>query len=195
METYHLTLFQLTLPDVDTRMRPASTNQIPAQQAHVPPLLAPVPTRPPTGHQVMPMVVKQISPQRQDYQAPLQHVMTPPVHQPAHPYYGQEYYANHLHQHQLNYPPQEQFPPPHGGHQYTEQPHLTGPQYHRPYQRNRENSWRRRYDPMASMMQMGTFFMRAERTMSRMQRLRYRGRSYRGNLGNNQPPPPPGNYQ
>ncbi|PLW15656.1 hypothetical protein PCANC_15125 [Puccinia coronata f. sp. avenae] len=111
METYHLTLFQLTLPDVDTRMRPALTNQIPAQQAHVPPLLAPVPTRPPTGHQVMPMVVKQISPQRQDYQAPLQHVMTPPVHQPAHPYYGQEYYPNHLHQHQLNYPPQEQFPP------------------------------------------------------------------------------------
>ncbi|PLW34282.1 hypothetical protein PCANC_17692 [Puccinia coronata f. sp. avenae] len=186
---------QLTLPDVDTRMRPASTNQIPAQQAHVPPLLAPVPTRPPTGHQVMPMVVEQILPQRQDYQAPLQHVMTPPVHQPAHPYYGQEYYANHLHQHQLNYPPQEQFPPPHGGHQYTKQPHLTGPQYHRPYQRNQENSWRRRYNPMASMMQMGTFFMRAERTMSRMQRLRYRGRSYRGNLGNNQPPPPPGNYQ
>ncbi|PLW23872.1 hypothetical protein PCANC_28063 [Puccinia coronata f. sp. avenae] len=178
MENYPLTLFQLTLPDVDTRMRPASTNQQPAQQAHIPPLLVPVPTRPPTGNQVMPMVVKQILPQRQDYQAPPQHVMAPPVHQPVQPYYGQEYNANQLHQHQ-----------------YTEQPHLTGPQYHRPYQRNQENSWRRRYDPMSSMMQMGMFFMREERTMSRMQRLRYRGRSYRGNLGNNQPPPPPGNYQ
>ncbi|PLW32170.1 hypothetical protein PCANC_19929 [Puccinia coronata f. sp. avenae] len=186
---------QLTLPDVNTQMRLASTNQQPAQPVHTPPLLMPVPTQPPTGHHVVPMVVEHIMPQRQDNQAPPQHVMAPPVHQTAHQYYGQEYYANQLPQHPPNYPPQAQLLPPQGGHQFTEQPHLTGPQYQRPYQRNRENSWHRRHDPMASMMQMGTFFMRAERTMSRMQRLRYRGRSYRGNHGNNQAPPPPGNYQ
>ncbi|PLW05121.1 hypothetical protein PCANC_28903 [Puccinia coronata f. sp. avenae] len=145
---------QLTLPDVNTRMRPASTNQHLAQPVHIHPLLALLPTRPPTGHQVVPMVVEQIITHFQDNQAPPQHVMAPPVHQPTHQYYGQEYYANQLHQHPPNYPPQEKLLPPHEGHQFTEQPHSTGPQYHRPYKRNQDNSWRCRYNPMASMMQM-----------------------------------------
>ncbi|PLW17120.1 hypothetical protein PCANC_14634 [Puccinia coronata f. sp. avenae] len=126
---------------------------------------------------------------------PLLRQIAPPAPYQTHPYYGQTYYANQPRQHQLEYQPHEQYLPPRGGHQYNKPQQHSGPQYHRPYQRNRENTWRRRYDPMANMMQMGTFFMRAERTLSRMQRLRYRGRSYRGNLGNNQAPPPPGNFQ
>ncbi|PLW43375.1 hypothetical protein PCANC_13224 [Puccinia coronata f. sp. avenae] len=162
-------------PDGNTQMRPASVQQHQAQPAQLPPLLVPVPTRPPTG-----LHTRQIA---------------PPAPYQTHPYYGQTYYANQPRQHQLEYQPHEQYLPPRGGHQYNEPQQHSGPQYHRPYQRNRENTWRRRYDPMANMMQMGTFFMRAERTLSRMQQLRYRGCSYRGNLGNNQAPPPPGNFQ
>ncbi|PLW19253.1 hypothetical protein PCANC_20042 [Puccinia coronata f. sp. avenae] len=166
-----------------------------AQPAQLPPLLVPVPTRPPTGLHTVAATAEHYMPPHQDNTTHPRRQIAPPAPYQTHPYYGQAYYANQPRQHQLEYQPHEQYLPPRGGHQYNEPQQHSGPQYHRPYQRNRENTWRRRYDPMANMMQMGTFFMRAERTLSRMQRLRYRGRSYRGNLGNNQAPPPPGNFQ
>ncbi|PLW44649.1 hypothetical protein PCANC_12338 [Puccinia coronata f. sp. avenae] len=175
-------------PDIDTQMRPATALQHQAQQTHPPHLQAPVPTRPATGHPVLQMPAAPPIPPRPDNQIHQQKQMVP--HYQAH-----SYYANPPNQPQPEYQQQAQYPPPQGRLQYQGQLQYTGPQYHRPYQRNQENSWHRRYDPMASMMQMGTFFMRAEHTMSRMQRLRHRGRSYRGNYGNNQPPPPPGNFQ
>ncbi|PLW32362.1 hypothetical protein PCANC_24909 [Puccinia coronata f. sp. avenae] len=175
-------------PDIDMQMRPATALQHQAQQTHPPHLQAPVPTRPATGHLVLQMPAAPPIPPHPDNQIHQQQQMVP--HHQAH-----SYYANPPNQPQPEYQQQAQYPPPQGRLQYQGQLQYTGPQYHRPYQRNQENSWHRCYNPMASMMQMGTFFMRVESTMSRMQRLRHRGRSYRGNYGNNQPPPPPGNFQ
>ncbi|PLW24088.1 hypothetical protein PCASD_14265 [Puccinia coronata f. sp. avenae] len=186
---------QLMHPDGNTQMRPALVQQHQAQPAQLPPLLVLVPTRPPTGLHTVAATAEHYMPPHQDNTTHPRRQIAPPAPYQTHPYYGQTYYANQPRQHQLEYQPHEQYLPPRGGHQYNKPQQHSGPQYHRPYQRNRENTWRRRYDPMANMMQMGTFFMRAERTLSRMQRLRYRGRSYRGNLGNNQAPPPPGNFQ
>ncbi|PLW45876.1 hypothetical protein PCASD_08620 [Puccinia coronata f. sp. avenae] len=193
--TYLLIPFQLMPPDRNTLIRPATAQQLLAQPMHPHPLLAPMPMRPATGLQATQLAAAPPIPPHTNNQIPPQHSIVQQPHHQVHQYYGQEYYANPPPQHQLEYPQQAPYPLPQGEPQYQDQLHHTGPQYHRPYQRNRENSWRRRYDPMASMIQMGTFFMKAERTMSRMQRLRYRGRSYRGNYGNNQPPPPPGNFQ
>ncbi|PLW26210.1 hypothetical protein PCANC_28232 [Puccinia coronata f. sp. avenae] len=176
---------QLPFHDRDTPMRPATVQQLVAQQAHPCPLLAPEPMRPATGLQVThPPTAPQIPQHLKQPQLPI----AQQPHQQMH-----QYYANPPHPHQLRYQQQVPYPHPQGVQPYYEQPQLNSSQYHRPYQRNRKNTWRCRYNPMANMMQMGTFFMRAERTLSRMQRLLSRGCSYRGNHWNIQPPPPAGN--
>ncbi|PLW09279.1 hypothetical protein PCASD_21828 [Puccinia coronata f. sp. avenae] len=60
--------------------------------------------------------------------------------------------------------------PPHAHHPYT-QHYPNGNQFHHPYQRSR-----RRADPMTKMLQVGSFFMRAERMINRSQRRRDRDR-------------------
>ncbi|PLW35587.1 hypothetical protein PCASD_18864 [Puccinia coronata f. sp. avenae] len=82
----------------------------------------------------------------------------PPLQYPEQEaYYGQDAYY---------YPPQ----PPHHAHYPYAQPYQPGNQFHHPYQRNRH-----RADPMTRMLQVGSFFMRAERMINRSQRRRGRG--------------------
>ncbi|PLW06709.1 hypothetical protein PCASD_25322 [Puccinia coronata f. sp. avenae] len=109
---------------------------------------------------------------------PLVPVQTPPnielqpgTHQPeaqrAYPplqYQGQEAYYG---QDEYYYLPQH---PLHAYNPYA-RPYPNGDQLHPPYPRGR-----RRADPMTRMLQVGSFFMRAERMINRSQRCRDRGR-------------------
>ncbi|PLW42074.1 hypothetical protein PCASD_11966 [Puccinia coronata f. sp. avenae] len=109
---------------------------------------------------------------------PLVPVQTPPnielqpgTHQPeaqrAYPplqYQGQEAYYD---QDEYYYLPQH---PPHAYNPYA-RPYSNGDQLHPPYPRGR-----RRADPMTGMLQVGSFFMRAERMINRSQRRQDRGR-------------------
>ncbi|PLW56903.1 hypothetical protein PCANC_01188 [Puccinia coronata f. sp. avenae] len=60
-------------------------------------------------------------------------------------------------------------PPNHVYYPYA-QPYQPGNQFHHPYQRNCHQA-----DPMTRMLQVGSFFMRAERMINRSQRRRGRG--------------------
>ncbi|PLW31564.1 hypothetical protein PCASD_19103 [Puccinia coronata f. sp. avenae] len=112
----------------------------------------------------------------------------PEIHQPAaqRPYPPPPYPEEEGYYAQDPYDPQQQ----HLRHAHPQwAPYqANGDQASRPYPRNR-----RRIDPMTRMLQVGNFFMRAERVMNRMQRRRTRGGR------NNRMPPlaqlPPGNPQ
>ncbi|PLW16356.1 hypothetical protein PCASD_22419 [Puccinia coronata f. sp. avenae] len=112
----------------------------------------------------------------------------PEIHQPAaqRPYPPPPYPEEEGYYAQEPYDPQQQ----HLRHAHPQwAPYqANGDQASRPYPRNR-----RRIDPMTRMLQVGNFFMRAERVMNRMQR-----RRTRGGRDNRMPPLaqlPPGNPQ
>ncbi|PLW57528.1 hypothetical protein PCANC_02609 [Puccinia coronata f. sp. avenae] len=112
----------------------------------------------------------------------------PEIHQPAaqRPYPPPPYPEEESYYVQEHYDPQQQHL--HQAHpQWAPYP-ANGNQASHPYPRNR-----RRSDPMTRMLQVGNFFMHAERVMNRMQR-----RRTRGGRDNRMPPLaqlPPGNPQ
>ncbi|PLW34141.1 hypothetical protein PCASD_11621 [Puccinia coronata f. sp. avenae] len=121
-----------------------------AQAQAVNQLMAP----PPVPEQMLPIT----GPQPGTHQPEAQRAYPPLQYQGQEAYYGQDEYY---------YPPQH---PPHAYNPYA-RPYPNGDQFNPPYPRGR-----RRADPMTRMLQVGSFFMRAERMINRSQRRRDRGR-------------------